>query len=331
MPIRTYRYDGTAWRSPGYPDLLPADAWIVGQDLPDATNTGHFYLTPDTTVTTSTSFNTPGVTVENTRFENWVSVTAANVRFYNCEFVGPVTHTISTDRGLVNCTSSGVVGLQFERCTFRPQTVAKGIDGIFGHDFLAFRCDFSLSEDGIGVYNPTGGLLNAVIWSNYIHDLYYVCPNTFQSDNRSHCDGIQVHGNLRTLWIAGNNFAGNIDTIQSTWSTPTFSGSTQTGGYQYYPLDHALSAMLFGVPGTIIADVTVELNWFDKAVFAYINIHPGWTAASTNFNVRNNRWGRLHAAVGDDWTISCNASVNPTITGNTYLDDGTPYNGRKNP
>jgi hypothetical protein len=190
----------------------------------------------------------------------------------------------------------------------------------------------SRTEDGFGVFRSGGTALRTVLQGNYIHDLYYTCPNTFQSDNRSHCDGIQVHGNVIDLTIEGNNIWGFIDTAVSTWSTPTFDGlGVQQSGYEYYPRTEILSPIFMGVPSTTITDVLVTKNWLDGSAFSFVNMHPGWTAAATNYVISENRLGRSHAAAPDTYVFSMNASVNPTITGNYYADTGTPYNTRSNP
>lgn len=313
------------------------EEFILGTTKPDE-NGPIGLVTPATQVLTTTqTFSTNNATevvIDNRRFENYVTISGRRYRFYDCDFdfssaIGAI------NRGIVNCISDNVQEIIFERCRFHQETTGYGLYGLFGHDFTVIQCDFSGTEDGIGVAFNTSrpDEVNVSVLGSYFHDLQYRCPdNGNHSDNRTHNDCIQLHY-PNGVTIRGNNFQAFIDTATSTYASPTFNGSgVQQTGYQYFSTGRtdALSGILIGAVGPVLGPVDILENWFNGSAFAYINGHPNWTTGGPVL-VDGNRWGRGHAAVGDDWCYSMNASVNDTMTNNFYEDDGTPFNTRHNP
>lgn len=320
--------------------LGASDPFILGTTKPGDNTLGvHTGLvsTPTQVFTTTQSFAANNVnltTISGRRFENYVTVSGKRYRFFDCDFdfTSPIG---AINRGIVNAISDNCEGNVFERCRFKQTTNGYGLYGLFGHDFEVINCEFSGMEDGIGVaFNSSRTTpVNVDVTGSYFHGLRYICPdNGNHSDNRTHNDCIQLHY-PNGFMARGNNFQAFIDTAISTYSAPTFDGGgTQISGYQYFSTGRtdALSGILIGAVGPVLGPVDILENWFDGSMFAYINGHPNWGTGGL-VTVDGNRWGRGHAAVGDDWCYSMPAGVNDVMTNNYYEDDGTPFNTRHNP
>jgi hypothetical protein len=308
----------------------PVDGFVLGETKPDATNVGT-YSPPITTSSGGTlTFSTDDTLVEDTRFERFVDVTAKRVTFRNCELVGPPSFT-PVDRGLVNCSNANCEDVLFDRCRFVPQTPEVVLDAVFGHHFTARRCEVRHVEDGFGVFLASGAVEDVAIEGCWIHDLFYWCPNSFLSDNRSHSDGIQLHTNPRGVTIVGNRIEGFIDPAVSSYTEPTFNGGgVQQSGFEWFSTDGAggpgglwgTSAIVASPAGTTLEDVIIDRNWIDGGA---VGINFGNWTAGTGLAVTGNRWGRNYR-LGEAATGIKDASLAVTTTGNVYEDDGTPKN-----
>lgn len=317
-----------------------ATPFVLGDTKPDATNTGPSL--PTTSVIAGTGLpptytvTTPGATFERVRFDCLVNVQVANVTFRDCEIVGPATLSAQADKGLITAINANVANLLVERCLLRPRTPVRGLHGIIGHDYTLTRCNVTRVEDGAKNFNASGAADDLNIHGNWIHDLLYVCPDDRQSDNRTHCDCVQISGasGPKNISIAGNRIEAFIDPAVSTYSEPTYLNGVQQSGYQFFSDNGeggpggtwATSAVMLAPLGATLDNVVIDRNWIDGGA---VSINFGsWTTA-TNLSVTGNRWGR-NARRGPSYHIVAKPAQPITITGNTYEDDGTADNGRKN-
>jgi len=309
-----------------------SDVFVLGATKPDGSNTG--LAAPTTSVSSGSALTVSAndQLFENVRFERRVSVTGKRATFRNCDFVGPVTWDTAGDTALLTCTNTNVEDLVAEHCRFKPQTPDHRVEGIRGHHFTLYRCDISHVVDCIGMILSSGNPKVIRIHGNYLHHMAYFCPDSLQSDNRTHNDLIQNHGNCRDVEIIGNTMVGQIDPAVSTFAEPTFSGGEQQTGYQFFGYGLWGTSCLMMVPlGTLIEDLTIDKNWISGGT---VGINNGTWSSATNYRVTNNRWGRdfrsLNASapwVNDDnnWGIKSGA-LPVTTTGNVYEDNGTPNN-----
>jgi hypothetical protein len=301
------------------------DEFILGETKPDASNTGYAVGTNFTVTNGNVTFSTNNQLIENRHFTGIVTVTGKNITFRNCWFNGPTGYS-----GLVMLNNANTENIVMERCTMRPSTFSTKINCVSGHSFTLRRCNISGGVDGVDIYrSSTGGVLNAKLYGNYIHDLAYFTPDSAHSDNQTHSDIIQIHYGGSNIDIYGNNLEGSIDpTIGSANQAPTFdqNGVVQSGN-KNYPEMVCLSVLMASPISTTagLTNVNFEKNWTGKGVVV-IN----WPRSdATNVVIKDNRWTR-GMLLGDDYTILAKAAQPMTITGNYYEDTGTAYNGRKN-
>jgi hypothetical protein len=309
--------------------------FALGYTKPFAVHTGLQRPTTLTSVGGPLTLSLDNQVFKNVRFERLVSVAARNVTFRNCAFVGPPNPTYASgEQRLVNCQSAKCAGIVFDRCVFRPQMPHQTIStGVFGHDFVAHRCDISRMVDGVGVDHPSSLPANVLVAGCYIHDLVFYSPHPTQSDNRSHSDGSQSHpnGHRNITWV-GNNIQAFIDTTIGDYEPPVFDGSGNLlSGYPYFGFGRwALSSIMLGADTNLIENVLIDRNWINGGHWA---INCGNHLTASNFQVINNRWGRKfmnNAGTGNDdtnWGIKkTGLTTGLTTSGNTYEDNGAPNN-----
>lgn len=324
-----YRWDGSKWRSPGLPDVIPTDPYTLGVTKPDDTNCGLQYPTATTLTGSTRTYATAGQTISDTRFECWVTVSQRDITFDNCEFVGPPTYT-NPGRALVRCSGAAVANLLFNRCHFQPQTPGQDVDGLYGHRFTTRRCRFRHCIDSWGIVNLTiGNSTDAHDEGSWSNDHAYFCPYPPQSDNRSHNDGAQLHYEPRNVTFTGSRVEGLIDPAVSTYSTPTYSGSTQTGGYQFFGDGLWTTAAILSNQGSGASSLSLTFDdgWLDGGRYAAVNLGT-WTATNgVGVRIARTRLGR-NGQTGA--LVIAKAALPITLTDNVYEDDGSPANIRVN-
>lgn len=268
--VQDWLSDGSSLRRPGKASRVPGGrntlAW--GTYLPDATNTGHTFTTPDATYTTNQSFNDTGLassakTIERARFSCKITLQGKNYVFRNCLFDGPVA---GLSEAMVQSRYATADGNLFEDCTFLPQTPTQDVNAIQGRGFTLRRCNISGVIDGVDPAVADGGTRTDVaIYQTYIHDLLRYSPYSGHSDNQTHSDAIQWQGGLGLI-LRGNRIEDLIDITKGTGNS---AGQTGTSALMINALNNTIP------PGELI----MEKNWVRGG---YVGIN----SAGTNNTVR---------------------------------------------
>lgn len=292
----------------------------VGYTKPDASNTGH-------TGVLATYAGPSTITANNTLVENKeirlasITVKASNVTFRNCLFRGDGT----TSSTLIAAWDPLCVNLLVEDCTFAPDFVGLGNQGIHGHDYTVRRCDVSRVVDGFGCFRPAGeqGGANVLIESNWVHGLHCML-DAADSLGITHNDCVQIHGS-GGVHIYGNTLTANPGSSSQFVTSPQ---GTATGGMSCVMMTPSTTY------GSDCPDVRIEDNWLDYGS-ACLNLNRQSTAATSQATVLNNKYGRNGARTGltgyrilRDATLDCPGlptTTGPdTTNGNVYEDTGLP-------
>lgn len=303
----------------------PRDSLVIGNYKPDASNTGYlpgtsFTSTISSNITYSSTNN--GQTITNTLFTGRVTVTGQNITFRNCWFRG-------SGGVMLNCNNDTVDNLLVEDCTFKPQTPSSIVNGLFGRNYTAKRCDMSGSVDAFSIVGKNTSVIdvNVSILGCYAHDLSYYSPDPSHSDNQTHNDIIQYHYGGSNVVIRGNNLRAFMDPSIGDASEPSVDRDGQhISGNTYYPSLSHMAVLMLSPAAVNITNLTVDKNYMDGGA-CLINCSSRETMS--NVVISNNKWGR-DMRLGETFTILVRAAQPLTITGNVYEDTGAAYNGRKN-
>jgi len=347
-PLETWVYDSTltSLLRRGRNNIHLADGFVDYQTIPTKTNTGAFNISDPTRQqiigSSPLSLTTPNVTYQNVDFYvPVVRVKAANIRFINCYFhgeqwaSGPATsaNTTTVWDTLLDCRDSACVGCYVERCTFSPDYPNWLYTGIIGHDYVAYRSQFTRSVDGFGVYRTQQYNVdtNVQILCNYIDELAWFTGEqgvVHPSDTKTHNDGIQIQGGNRTkVW---GNYIGGFLSTDPTVGTQDFYGTGRT-----YNNSNACIQMNSGGVGYTFA-TDIQYNFMDGAG-EMLNAGgvDSTAAAGVPEDIRNffgiishNRIGRKALYPGQELTLS--NTVTFTATDNTYMDNGADCAVRTN-
>jgi len=327
------------------------DQLVLGQYKPSAATTGVIPGTTLTDVTTATAYTQSGtadspIIIENKRFLNKVNINGCSyLTFRNCEF-----HSVanSTTTAAITSTNFYNSNLRFEDCLITQQSpLSEGAVGVQGgHNSTFLRCEFKDVGDGIALVHSQGtwanahdGPMNLTVLGCYFHDLAYFSPEPTRApdDNASHCDCIQIRGGSNIV-VRYSTFVAHLDPNIGAASQPSADGFDSSGnpihisGNKYYPDMNATSMMMVSPYLAPFHDIYVEYNWIDGGSYSINLAGVGATPGQdTNFNIRNNKWGRSMRA-GQTATVigldSFAASGELHISGNTYEDNGAPADFR---
>lgn len=250
--------------------VIGSMALPAASEKPDSTNTGASgTLTPlygDQTITTA------NYTLSDRDIYGRVIVRAAGFTMTNCRVRGT---TSSTADALVDVRHASVSGAVIEDCTITPDTPNIYWTGIIGHDFTATRCNIYGSVDGFGVYNTNNqsAQTNVLIVGCYVHDLHCYTPCSYQPDNKTHNDGIQIQG--------GGGVTITGCTFDASPGPTSVAGVNCTGAIMVTPNVSACPNMTFSD------------NWLDgRDAAAIINISDKGKGTATTANITGNRFGR---------------------------------------
>lgn len=209
----------------GVPKLagaIVAPVWppVAGTYKPGPTTTG---VRPGIGLTTSGSITTTanGQVIEAKDVHGFIFVRHHDVIIRNCRLRGGAA---SSHTGLINCMSDTVRNLLIEDCTLQvdPTLVSRSsavfVDGVFGCNFTARRCDVSYVNDCFGIHNSgfTGTDLAVTIEANWVHEPAMLSPDPETKDvvggqpvGWTHNDFIQVQGcgpnAVTQVYSHGNN------------------------------------------------------------------------------------------------------------------------------
>lgn len=263
-------------------------AFIDGETMPDATNTGPRYTMLTTEMGSLSSgyrqynVTTPGSTFNRVRFECAVNVKAAGVSFADCEIVGDLINGPgSTQRALVTTTHIGATDPEFQFCLFEPALVhIKWSNAIQGHRFYAYRCRVRHLEDAFAFSTSAYSSTDCTVRCNYAHDFVYWQPDALGRPEGSHNDIVQHHNasGHKGNTVFGNHFDGAIDTAEGDYGP----------SHPDYPEVWAYSGLMFAPQGigTQITG-TYQKNWIRNV---QVGFNIGWNPSTHALHVDYNRF-----------------------------------------
>lgn len=309
---------------------LAASAFVYGETLPDDFNVGTS-KPPATRQTTNVKVTSNGATYERTVFDCDGSLEGSGNRFVDCVFRGPRSRR-TTPRATVVATKAGISGNVFERCTFERQAPSRHDSAaIQGYGFTLDRCLVRGHLDGVGIYNPT---LNApqdvFVYGSWIQGLSFWCPDPGQSDNRSHCDAVQLHRHINNVYFFGTRIDALVDPRLGQASDPVQKDASgkDLSGFRHFPDYWAMSAFMLSPrsTGAYLRNFEVDRCWLSggEVVFNF----GDWTAAQ-NVRITNNRVGPIRPWPNQPAgaLVIAKSGLPLTVEGNVDLS-GQPMNVR---
>lgn len=290
--------------------------------LPSYGYAGRGRLTTIGSTTTTTAYsvtNATPVIIENRKFLGRVVITGQNYIFRNCWFAwngaGTTAHS-----ALVYMANYNVENIVFEDCLFEPDTPSPAAAMcIQGHGFIAKRCVFRRTEDGIdpvcsSTTNAAGATIYKTDWNirvigSWIGDLAFWSPDPTRApaDNESHNDCIQPNGG-HDVWWQGCVIRGYYDPAVGNASEPSVDGFDSSGnpihisGNKQYPNMQSTSVMM----GTPINANTPIGDWHFERCYL--------SGGSYTFNLPVTTWD------GDMFFVDCVFGK-----GTTRVGGGTSY------
>ena len=313
-------------RRPGRAGRLLDDGFVVGTTRPvwrgsgdAANNVGCLLGVARSTVESVTQAE--GAVHANLTITGKVNISAANQTFFNCRFT--YASTGSATGGLAQNSTTADYPVTFERCEFEPSSCWDRYNGYYGHHVTMLRCAITRTVDGLGLYNPTGGPVAAVVrgcWIGHLawyDDDYFVDPTgtTFPSGRpNGHSDGSGTHndglqqGSGQNVEVTGCFFQGarynalnpgniTLDPDGLTYSVAAGNGITPlsdtdpTYGYPQQSNIHLGKADAYGP----VTNIAFCRNWIWNAghgISLQIGGSQGGTAlvATVEDNIFGGRW-----------------------------------------
>lgn len=189
-----------------------------------------------------------------------------------CKGLDTPTASPSTG-GILDCRASSCARLRFEHITISPTYPNDRWDGIYGHDFTAYRVLIERTVDGFAVLNPYSPNVNVSIEGCWAGNLSW-----FSDDRGAHADGthndlIQHHTGLY-LNVEGTTFWGyKWNSLNPTNGSGTGSGEvlnwTTTSG------SLPAGATSFPQTGNVIIDQTEAYYHVGQANYHNLWIYGG--------------------------------------------------------
>lgn len=317
---------------------VTVDSFVYGSTKPSALNTGVGVIaaaptsantttyTGDYTVsssTTVTGLHITGrlivsggtVTVKNCIIDRHVDVNGGDLTLINCEVRINQLKAASTDTwgvytNVQNCSAT----IQF--CTIHSTMSPMSIyvaGGVGAHNITVDRCNIYDVMDGIDTYNKwvATGPANIVVKGNYIHGLNYLTPEPRQSDNVTHCDGIQISGG-DGCEVYGNYFHSYAGSFSN---APLYVAGSHP---------QSLSCVMITPNTGPVTSTAIHDNWLDGGEIMINGGALDRQGGASNGSVTNNRFGRDCYFSGAQLGFDATAVGKWTATGNVYEDNGTP-------
>lgn len=262
-------------------------------------------------------------------------VTIRRSRIRGSSAVTGATRTALVDCNHPNLGLAGAANVLLEECDLIPAFPSEGIDGVVGHDYTARRCLVRNTVDFFGAFNSyrPADPGRVTIEGCYGDSLAYFSPCSYQSDNRTHNDGIQIQGNSGYV-IRGNDLRAQPSSTAGNGFNPT--DPTAPAKNPYAPA--SVTGQVIGITPNVssVTDVLIEKNWFSGGRASVIAT-PGSYSVS-GVTMRDNRFDRTQplittAASGSERRavilapgvsfVGAPSSTGPDTQGNVY-DDGAP-------
>lgn len=303
MPGVLYRFNSAGqWVAPGRDPFATRDALTYGTYRPEAGVTAG--VANEETLTLwegDLTTQYAGQVFRNLRVTGRTKIRHDGCKFYYCKLEGGTPSGSSF--GTVEAFQSRVTPTEFWDCTIvgSVQNISN-TNAIQGRDFTLYRCVLEGAVDGIGAQYA-----NVKVYGSVIRNVRFYSPDPGHSDNRTHNDGIQVHGG------SGFTFVGN---------------SIEMG--QPSPGQHNAAIMLTqDVAAT--SNVLIDRNWIYSIGTGYcqvgINLSQtgsfGPGAYTGYVTITNNRFSPASTWItGRAGLIDSATKAMATISGNVYDNTG---------
>ena len=202
------------------------------------------------------------------------SITGPDHVIRNCYVPGLDTpYTGTAQGGIVDCRASSVARLRLEHLTIRPTYPNDRWDGIYGHDFTAYRCLIERTVDCFAVLNQYSPNVNVNIegcWGG--HNSWYSDDRGVHTDG-THNDFLQHHTGLY-LNVTGCTAWGYK---WNTLNTSNLSGTGNGDVLAYTDTSGTLPAGAKGTPqiGNVIIDQTEAYYHVGQAYYDSCWIYGG--------------------------------------------------------
>jgi hypothetical protein len=323
---RTREKKGTVTPPPPPVDRDALGAY--GTYKPSLETTGVLPGVTRTTLTGNTTF-TASTTIENRDIYGKMSFSGAGpFVFRNCYLHDILNLTTVSEDSMIRATNAAAANITFIDCTIIPDTPSVRINGILGHNYKLFRCQFRNCSDAIGMYNTaaTSASLQIEVQGCYADNLAFFRPSEAKDPplpEGTHNDCIQIQSGGGIL-IRGNTL---IAMKNPAIGDAGFPDPGDGSGNQYYPSMTANAAVqILADVGPIQNGVEIDKNWLFGGG-ATINCADQGTALA-NFrltdNVFSNAGQPYSPRVGWDAIITRATYDSGVISGNTREDGSAP-------
>lgn len=212
---------------------------------------------------------------------------------------GGTSPTVANTWEAINVRSSSITGglALLDRVWVRPSVRSHDTYGFRGGNFLARRC---IVEGVIDAFAPNGTATArkaARIEGCLVRDLPTFRPDPRQSDGVTHNDGVQAAGAMTFLEVVGNDIEGG--------RTSCVLVQQNSGTYDR---------------------VTIDRNWLigHPTEGSTLNASQNSRGPIANYTVTGNRLTRRPGRPMILVPAETLAAPTTRISGNTYLDDGSP-------
>jgi hypothetical protein len=287
-------------------------------------NVGCLVGVPRTTVSTVTQ--AAGKRHENLTITGNLTITQPGQTFYNCRF----TYSYAGDNGggVIYMASSALnapaAPTRFEFCEVEPTNPGDRWNGLYGHDYIAYRSAFSKNVDGFGAYNSSGQPNNVEVSCCWVGNLAWFDKDWTSGRNDGHPDGSGTHndgiqnGGCPVVNVHGTFFQGaKYNVLNPTNCTLTEDGLDYvlSNGNGVTPLDEAGT---YGKPQSgncyigkadafaPVDDIIFRKNWvwnFSHGFFLNSTLGStiGGGVSIINATVENNIFGGRWGDFGGTW------------------------------
>lgn len=249
----------------------------------------------------------------------FVIVQAQNVTIKNSIIRGG---RATTQQGLINAVDAKVKNLRIENNYLIPTYPSIWVEGIRGHHYTAIGNDIKNVVDGFSVLNTskTKPELNVVIAKNYVHALAYFSPCSYQKDNRTHNDGIQIHGGT------GVKIVGNAIRVFASQSAGNAKNKNVPAPDDYYPSVTGSGIAITPITGPV-TNVLIDHNWLDYGSQT-ITGAVGSYGSQSSVTITYNKFGENQPLVNKNGVRAKRAvMLDPALKSNLVAQTGTDKAG----